>query len=86
MLFYGLENKVTNKEILGLDSLFRQAYNPAPSFENENLARLQFTLIEGLKNKVTNKEILGLDSLLRQAYNPAPLSQSRNDNWTKVLP
>ena len=71
--------------ILGLDSLLRQAYNPAPLFRNEKRIWPQGLLLEGLKNKVTNKEILGLDSLLRQAYNPPPLPRMRDGNWTKGL-
>jgi hypothetical protein len=67
-------------QILGLDSLLLQAYNPAPLFENEKRIGLQRLMLEELENKVTGKATLGLDSLLRQAYNPAPLSQLRNDN------
>ena len=32
----GAKNKVTNKEILGLDSLLQQAYNPAPLAQLSN--------------------------------------------------
>jgi len=41
--------------ILGLDSLLRQAYNPAPLFRNEKRIWPQGLLLEGLKNKVTKK-------------------------------
>ena len=43
-------------QILGLDSLLLQAYNPPPLSRNGKRIWPQGLLLEGLKNKVTKKK------------------------------